>query len=123
MIGLMPKALPVLDVTAPICCAPVSATPISDDDALQLALRLKALADPVRVKLLSLLLTAPDAEMCTGDLAVPLNVAESTVSHHLAQLRKAGMVESTRHGMSVCHRVRRDSLDALRAVLDPNCCA
>ncbi len=118
----MPKALPLLDVTAPICCAPVSATPISDDDALHLALRLKALADPVRIKLLSLLLTAPDHELCTGDLAGPLTVAESTVSHHLAQLRKAGIVDSTRRGMSVHHRVRRDSLDALRAVLDPNCC-
>ncbi|MFD1810745.1 Rv2640c family ArsR-like transcriptional regulator [Rhodococcus gannanensis] len=118
----MPKALPVVDVSAPICCAPVSAAPVTDDAALELALRLKALADPVRIKLVSMLLTADTREACTCDLATALGLAESTVSHHLGQLRKAGMVESTRHGMNVHHSVRADALDALRAVLDPNCC-
>ncbi|NKS64673.1 metalloregulator ArsR/SmtB family transcription factor [Rhodococcus hoagii] len=119
----MPKALPVLDVSAPICCAPVSAAPMGDDEALQVALRLKALADPVRIKLVSLLLTADGGEVCTCDLAVGVGLAESTVSHHLGQLRRAGMVESARRGMNVYYRVRGESLDALRLVLDPNCCA
>ncbi|MCF3940296.1 transcriptional regulator, partial [Gordonia sp. GW1C4-4] len=44
----MPKALPMVDISAPICCAPVSAAPLDDDTALEIALRLKALADPVR---------------------------------------------------------------------------
>jgi ArsR family transcriptional regulator len=118
----MPKALPVIDVSAPICCAPVSAAPMSDGDALQLALRLKALADPVRIKLMSILLTTPDGAVCTCDLATGVELAESTVSHHLGQLRKAGMVESERRGMNVYHRARSDALDALRVVLDPNCC-
>ncbi|WP_068162192.1 Rv2640c family ArsR-like transcriptional regulator [Rhodococcus phenolicus] len=118
----MPKALPVLDVTAPICCAPVSAAPMTDDAALEVALRLKALADPVRIKLMSILLTAPDGAVCTCDLADGVDLAESTVSHHLGQLRKAGMVESERRGMNVFHRARGDALDALRVVLDPNCC-
>ncbi|UPW04846.1 metalloregulator ArsR/SmtB family transcription factor [Rhodococcus pyridinivorans] len=118
----MPKALPVIDVSAPICCAPVSAAPMSDDDALQLALRLKALADPVRIKLMSILLTTDAGEVCTCDLATSVDLAESTVSHHLGQLRKAGMVESQRRGMNVYHRVRTEALDALRMVLDPNCC-
>lgn len=119
----MPKALPVLDVSTPICCAPVSAAPMSDDEALQVALRLKALADPVRIKLVSILLTAAAGEVCTCDLATAVGLAESTVSHHLGQLRKAGMVESERRGMNVYYRARGDSLDALRLVLDPNCCA
>lgn len=51
----MPKALPVIDISAPVCCAPVAAGPIGDDDALAVALRLKALADPARVKIMSLL--------------------------------------------------------------------
>ena len=119
----MPKALPVLDVTAPICCAPVSAAPMTDDAALEVALRLKALADPVRIKLMSILLTASDGAVCTCDLAVGVDLAESTVSHHLGQLRKAGMVESERRGMNVFHRARGESLDALRVVLDPNCCS
>ncbi|WP_430335219.1 Rv2640c family ArsR-like transcriptional regulator [Rhodococcus sp. ACT016] len=118
----MPKALPLVDVSAPICCAPVSAAPMSDDAALQVALRLKALADPVRIKLMSILLTAAEGAVCTCDLAVGVALAESTVSHHLGQLRKAGMVESERRGMNVYHRARSDALDALRVVLDPNCC-
>ncbi|EOM76898.1 ArsR family transcriptional regulator [Rhodococcus rhodnii] len=118
----MPKALPVVDVSAPICCDPVSAAPMADADALELALRLKALADPVRIKLMSLLLTSEDGAVCTCDLAAAVGLAESTVSHHLTQLRKAGMAESQRRGMNVYHRARTDALDALRVVLDPNCC-
>ncbi|MBS9374662.1 Rv2640c family ArsR-like transcriptional regulator [Rhodococcus sp. B50] len=118
----MPKALPVVDVTEPICCAPVSAAPMSDDAALQVALRLKALADPVRIKLVSILLTADDGELCTCDLAEGVGLAESTTSHHLGQLRKAGMVEPRRRGMNVFYRVRTEALEALRAVLDPTCC-
>ncbi len=118
----MPKALPIVDVSAPICCAPVSAAPMGDDAALQVALRLKALADPVRIKLVSILLTTDGGEVCTCDLATGVNLAESTVSHHLGQLKKAGMVESERRGMNVYYRVRGESLDALRLVLDPNCC-
>lgn len=118
----MPKALPIIDVSGPICCAPVSAAPMSDDVALQVALRLKALADPVRIKLVSILLTTDGGEVCTCDLATGVNLAESTVSHHLGQLKKAGMVESERRGMNVYYRARSESLDALRLVLDPNCC-
>ncbi|NLU83431.1 Rv2640c family ArsR-like transcriptional regulator [Rhodococcus sp. HNM0569] len=118
----MPKTLPAVDVSGPICCAPVSAAPMSDDAALELALRLKALADPTRVKLMSILLTTTDGAVCTCDLAIGVGLGESTVSHHLAQLRKAGMVESERRGMNVHHRARGEALDALRVVLDPNCC-
>ncbi|MGF7122285.1 Rv2640c family ArsR-like transcriptional regulator [Rhodococcus sp. TAF43] len=118
----MPKTLPMVDVSAPICCAPVSAGPMGDEAALQLALRLKALADPVRIKLMSILLTADGGEVCTCDLATGVGLAESTVSHHLGQLKKAGMVERTRRGMNVFYRAQAEALDALRVVLDPNCC-
>lgn len=118
----MPKALPVIDITAPVCCAPVAAGPVDDDAALHVALRLKALADPVRVKLISLLLADPDTGRSGGDLAAAVGLSESTVSHHLTQLRKAGFIDSERHGMSVLHQARRDALTALCAVLDPNCC-
>ena len=118
----MPKTLPVVDVSAPICCAPVSAAPMTDEAALHLALRLKALADPVRIKLMSILLTASGGEVCTCDLATGVGLSESTVSHHLGQLKKAGMVQSVRRGMNVFYSARADALDALRVVLDPNCC-
>ncbi|WP_395311021.1 Rv2640c family ArsR-like transcriptional regulator [Mycobacterium sp. AMU20-3851] len=118
----MPKSLPTIDVSAPVCCAPVAAGPAGDEAALEIALRLKALADPVRVKLVSLLFSSSAGEECSSDLAVAVGLAESTVSHHLSQLRKAGFVESERRGMNVYHRARRESLVALCSVLDPNCC-
>jgi ArsR family transcriptional regulator, arsenate/arsenite/antimonite-responsive transcriptional repressor len=118
----MPKALPVIDMTAPVCCAPVASGPMSDADALQIALRLKALADPVRVKIVSYLFSSRAGEEISGDLATVLGLAESTVSHHLGQLRKAGIVVSERRGMNVFHRVRSDSLQALCTALDPTCC-
>ncbi|MGV9711948.1 Rv2640c family ArsR-like transcriptional regulator [Gordonia sp. NPDC003424] len=118
----MPKTLPVIDVSAPVCCAPVSAAPMTEQDALEVALRLKALADPVRIRLLSILLTEDTGETCTCELAPVLGLSEATVSHHLTQLRKAGMVESRRDGMNVYHRACVDALEAVRQVLAPNCC-
>jgi ArsR family transcriptional regulator len=119
---VMPKTLPVVDVSAPVCCPPVAAGPVDDDAALEIALRLKALADPIRVKLVSLLFSSDVGEVCNCDLAEAVGLGESTVSHHLSQLRRAGLVESERRGMNVYHRPRRESLIALCAVLDPNCC-
>ncbi len=109
----MPKTLPVIDISAPVCCAPVAAGPMSDDDALAVALRLKALADPARVKIMSLLFSSAAGEENSGELAAAVGLTESTVSHHLTQLRRAGLVESDRRGMNVYHRARRDALAAL----------
>ena len=118
----MPKTLPTIDISAPVCCAPVAAGPMTDEDALQVALRLKALADPVRVKIMSFLFSSSAGEEISGDLAAALGLSESTVSHHLTQLRKAGLVESDRRGMNVFHRARREALISICTVLDPNCC-
>jgi DNA-binding transcriptional ArsR family regulator len=109
-------------MSSPLSCSPVAAGPVDDQAALDIALRLKALADPVRVKLVSLLFSSEAGEVCSGDLATAVGLSESTVSHHLTQLRRAGIVESERRGMNVYHRARRDALMALCAVLDPNCC-
>ncbi|MDN5749437.1 MAG: metalloregulator ArsR/SmtB family transcription factor [Pseudonocardia sp.] len=115
----MPRALPVVDVTAPICCAPVAAGRMGEVEALEVAMRLKALADPTRVRLMSLLLTT--GEMCTCDLADEVGLTDATVSHHLSRLRRAGLAESTRRGMNVYYRARPESLGALCRVLDPGC--
>ena len=116
----MPKALPLIDATAPVCCTPVAAAPMGEDAAIEVAVRLKALADPVRLRLMSMLLAAD--EVCTCDLAPAVGLTEATVSHHLGQLRKAGFVSGERRGMNVYYRARRDSLGALCRVIDPNCC-
>lgn len=121
-IGGVPKTLPMIDMSAPVCCAPVAAGPMSDDDALHVALRLKALADPARVKIMSYLFSSSSGEENSSDLATALALTESTVSHHLTQLRRAGLLASERRGMNVFHRPHRDALLALCAVLDPNCC-
>lgn len=112
----------MVDIAAPVCCAPVAAGPVDDTAALEIALRLKALADPVRVKLVSLLFGSAEGEECSTDLAAAVGLSESTVSHHLTQLRRAGLVASERRGMNVYHRPRPDALVALCSVLDPNCC-
>jgi DNA-binding transcriptional ArsR family regulator len=117
----MPKPLPLLDVSAPVCCAPLAAGAMSADTALEVALRLKALADPVRVQLMSLVLGA-DEGRCTCDLAPAVGVSEPTVSHHLKVLREAGLVEGTRLGTNVYYRANRDALGALCRVIDPSCC-
>ncbi|GAY17968.1 Rv2640c family ArsR-like transcriptional regulator [Mycobacterium sp. shizuoka-1] len=119
----MPKSLPTIDISAPVCCAPVAAGPMSDDDALAVALRLKALADPARVKIMSYLFSSTTGEENSGELATALGLTESTVSHHLGQLRRAGLVESDRRGMNVYHRAHSDALAALCLVLNPNCCS
>ena len=117
----MPKALPVIDTTAPICCAPVAAAPMDEDAALEVALRLKALADPVRVRLMSLLLASD--EVCTCELAPAVGLTEATISHHLSVLRKAGLIsDGERRGMNVYYRAQPDSLTALCRVIDPSCC-
>jgi len=118
----MPKTLPMVDISDPVCCAPVAAGPVDDASALEIALRLKALADPVRVKLVSLLFSSAEGEECSCDLAAAVGLTESTVSHHLTQLRRAGLVSSERRGMNVYHRARHDALVALCSVLDPSCC-
>ena len=95
---------------------------MSDDDALQIAVRLKALAEPVRVKIVSILFSSQDGEQTSGELAAELTLTDATISHHVAQLRKAGLVLSERRGMNVFHRIRPEALQALCAALDPNCC-
>jgi ArsR family transcriptional regulator len=120
--GVVPKTLPVIDMTTPVCCAPVASGPMTDADALAIALRLKALADPARVKIVSYLFSSSAGEEISGELAAVLDLSESTVSHHLTQLRKAGLVVSDRRGMNVFHRVRPDALQALCTALDPRCC-
>lgn len=101
----------------------MAAGPMGDDAALEVALRLKALADPARVKIMSLLFGSPAGEHNSGELAAMLGISESTVSHHLTQLRKAGLVESERRGVNMYHRPHRAAMTALCSVIDPNCCS
>ena len=118
----MPKALPVIDLSAGLCCPPVAAGVVSDAAALDVALRLKALADPVRIRLLSLVLSAGAKGLRNVDLAAELELTDATISHHLGQLNRAGLLLARRQGTNTYYTPDRDALSALARVIDPRCC-
>ncbi len=118
----MPKSLPVIDLSAGLCCPPVAAGVVSDTDALDVALRLKALADPVRIRLLSIVLSAGAEGLRNVDLARRVGLTDATISHHLGQLSRAGLVVARRQGTSTYYTPDRDALGALASVIDPRCC-
>lgn len=119
----MPRPLPLLDDAAPICCAPLgTAQSMSEADALALALRLKALADPVRLRLLGYMLDQPGQEACTCELAPHVGLSDPTVSHHLKKLESAGLLTKERRGMSVYYRVVPEAIHAIAAALHVTCC-
>lgn len=110
----MPKALPVLDDISPICCAPLASTPdFPTDDAVRLAIRLKALADPARIRLIAFMLSRPGQQACTCELAPVVGLSEPTVSHHLKTLEKAGLVSKERRGMNVHYTVQTNAIRAM----------
>jgi ArsR family transcriptional regulator len=84
---------------------------MSAEQADRIARLLKALADPIRLRLMSLI-TATD-EACVCDLTTPFDVSQPTISHHLRVLREAGLVDCERRGTWVWYRARRDALEAV----------
>lgn len=107
-----------MTVDAVACCAPLAVEPLSEADAEMLAGQLKAVADPARLRVLSLLMASAGGEACTCDLVEPLGLAQPTVTHHLRRLADAGIVTGDRRGKWTYYRVEPAALDALRAVLD-----
>ncbi len=103
--------------TIAACCPPLLAEPISTEDAEQLASPLKALADPARLRILSLIQAQPGSEACVCHLTEPLGLTQGTVSHHLRVLREAGLVERDQRGSWAYFRVVPESLAALRDLL------
>ena len=105
----------MIEFCPPGCC--VLAAPLDDDEATQLALQLKALADPARIRLVSMLATAPTGELCACDLPEALGKSQPTVSHHLRQLTEAGLIEREQRGKWAWFRLRADRLAELRSAL------
>ena len=104
-----------LDVST--CCAPLSDEALAPDDAATLAEAFKALGDPVRLQLLSLLATSDAGEVCACDLVAPVGKSQPTVSHHLKVLRDAGLVTATKRGVNIWYAVVPGQLEALRGAL------
>jgi ArsR family transcriptional regulator len=99
------------------CCAPLLAAPLGETAAAELAGAFKALADPVRLRLLSLIAAAPDGTACSCDLEEPVGKSQPTVSHHLAVLADAGLITKEKVGRWVNCTVVPERLAALRDVL------
>ena len=103
--------------TIAACCPPLLQEPLAIEDAEQLATALKAIADPARLRLLSLIQAQPNAEACVCNLTAPLELSQGTVSHHLRVLREAGLVERDQRGSWAYYRVVPEALAALRTLL------
>jgi ArsR family transcriptional regulator, arsenate/arsenite/antimonite-responsive transcriptional repressor len=101
------------------CCAPIVEAPLAEADAERLAAGFKVLADPARLRLLSLLAAQPDGRACVCDLTGPLGLAQPTVSHHLKVLQSAGLVTREQRGTWAYYRVVHERLAMLREALAP----
>jgi ArsR family transcriptional regulator, arsenate/arsenite/antimonite-responsive transcriptional repressor len=116
----MPSAtLPLLAQDLSSCCAPVTRGVLTDDTAARLAQAFKALSDPSRVKLVSLIAAAEGAEACVCDLTEPVGLSQPTVSHHLRILVEAGLVTREQRGKWAYYRVVDDTLLGLARALTP----
>jgi ArsR family transcriptional regulator, arsenate/arsenite/antimonite-responsive transcriptional repressor len=117
----MSKQLPVVteaaDRTESVCCSPMLREPLTDAQSVELARVFKALADPVRLRLLSLIASHAGGEACVCDLTDAFDLTGPTISHHLKVLREAGVIEGERRGTWIYYRVRPQTLAQLSALL------
>lgn len=102
-----------------ICCTPLNEGPIDEEKAGSMAAMLGALGDPVRLRIVSLLLAAPEGTLCGCDLEEPLSLSQPTVSHHMRVLREAGLIEGERRGRWVHYRVVPQQLEEIAEALAP----
>ena len=99
------------------CCSPLSAGPLSAGQAEQVAPLLKALADPVRLRLMSLVASHPGGEACVCDLNDAFDLSQPTISHHMKVLHDVGLVEREKRGVWVYYRARTQALASLGALI------
>jgi ArsR family transcriptional regulator len=112
------KAPSELDCAAdPLCCVPLSGAVLDRQDAARLAQVLRAIADPARLQVISLIRAAPGGEGCVADLVRELGLTQPTVSHHLRVLFDAGLLRRERRGKWVWYAVAGERLDEIRNLL------
>jgi ArsR family transcriptional regulator len=99
------------------CCAPLTAEPLTMEQAEQVAPLLKALADPVRLRLLSLVASREGGEACICDLNAAFDLSQPTISHHMKVLHEAGLVDRDKRGVWVYYRIRPEALASLAALI------
>ena len=99
------------------CCSPLTSQPLSMEQAEQVAPLLKALADPVRLRLLSLVAAHEGGEACICDLNEAFDLSQPTISHHMKVLHEAGLVDRDKRGVWVYYRVRPQALASLATLI------
>jgi ArsR family transcriptional regulator, arsenate/arsenite/antimonite-responsive transcriptional repressor len=99
------------------CCVPVTASTLTRSDAESMADDFKVLADPTRLRLLSLIASVPEGEVCACDLNEPLGRTQATVSHHLSVLTKAGLITREQRGKWAWFQVAPQRADFVRSIL------
>ncbi|MDQ3104688.1 MAG: metalloregulator ArsR/SmtB family transcription factor [Actinomycetota bacterium] len=118
LVATATTALPLLQTSA--CCTPVTTAPLSARDADQLARTLRAIAEPTRLRLLSLIAAHDNGEACVCDLTEPVGLSQPTVSHHLKVLVDAGMLVREKRGVWSYFILIPETLGALAMVLTPS---
>jgi ArsR family transcriptional regulator len=115
----MPKSLPLLltPVQTVACCSPLAREPLSEADAARIAPLLKALADPVRLRLMSLIASREGGEACVCDLNEAFALSQPTISHHLKVLHEAGLLERDKRGVWVYYRASGEALTGLATLI------
>ena len=114
----MPIPLPAVSpAETAACCAPLTAQPLSLEQAAKVAPLLKALADPVRLRLLSLAASREGGEACICDLNDAFDLSQPTISHHLKVLHEVGLLDRSKRGVWVYYAVRREALADLASLL------
>jgi ArsR family transcriptional regulator, arsenate/arsenite/antimonite-responsive transcriptional repressor len=102
------------------CCPPLTREPLSAEQAGQVASLLKALADPVRLRLMSLIASHPGGEACVCDLNDAFDLSQPTISHHLKVLYEVGLLDREKRSVWVYYRARTQALASLGALIgDP----
>jgi ArsR family transcriptional regulator, arsenate/arsenite/antimonite-responsive transcriptional repressor len=109
--------LPLADVGP--CCSPLVRGPLTAGQAVDLARVFKAMGDPARLRLLSLIASHDGGEACVCDVSEVFDLSGPTISHHLKVLREAGLITGERRGTWVYYRVRPEALRLASQVLAP----
>ncbi|NEN04360.1 winged helix-turn-helix transcriptional regulator [Diaminobutyricibacter tongyongensis] len=109
------ELLPLRDLQS--CCAPITRDVVSEENAASLARALKALADPARLRIVSMIAAHEDGEACVCDLTDPLGLSQPTVSHHLKVLTAAGFLTRSKRGTWAYYRIAPGSLDAVSSFI------
>lgn len=114
---LMPTLTPSAPEATDTCCTPTSSAPMDEATSEHLAKIFKALGDPTRVKLLSLITASRDGEMCVCDLTEPVKLSQPTVSHHMKILVEAGLVTREQRGRWAYYQPTTNTLVAATQAL------